>query len=622
MATSDIFNYSVDAPKSPRNVFGIGYSTLFTSPAGMILPAYVEDVKANDKLSLSASCIVRTRPVNTSAFMSFDEKVDFWYVPYRLIFSAYPEWRISQSYSHSTSGLYNAGGQYLLPSTTWSSLYQALSGITFPNDPQYDFTRLNIPGALRLLDLLGYGSFSGSSQYGIIPMKADLGASSTYKGLTSVIKSVTDGFTGAGLLFNYFRLAAYQCVYQHGYRNEEYEPFDATSFNCDGLFLTNNSQPVPNNTVGSSDLTNSTPSWLVLKNEDSVRNLSFGSLLTVRYKNWRKDLFTAIKPNNGVSSAPNFPSFTSGQDGTVGTSFDWPTIIGDSEAPDNGRFQYNGYSNLANSLLKVTEGKDYAVLYAQQVYELCATDKYLRAMIYGSKNLSDQMRVLLGADAYDEHRPVYLGSFSNDISINEIVAQSAGTDGSDADGSTSVLGQLAGKGYGSASGNVFDYTFKEDGVVIGMHYIMPRNNYDSSRTSRFNTKVSRWDYYYPYFDGLGLQPVYRYERSTLGQPGAPTPNPTALLGFSPRYFEYKTRQSEVHGTFQYSQVDQNWTLSNNSYGAAAGSSVLMYKISPFITDRIFSLAFDGSMQSDPFMCYFSFDVKRVSNLERIGVPKL
>ena len=85
MAKADIYNLSAHTNKGPRNSFDLSHSFLFTSPAGQLLPAYVEDVKRDDKIKLSVSFVTRTRPVNTSAFMSFDQKIDFWFGPIMII---------------------------------------------------------------------------------------------------------------------------------------------------------------------------------------------------------------------------------------------------------------------------------------------------------------------------------------------------------------------------------------------------------------------------------------------------------------------------------------------------------------------------------------------------------
>lgn len=622
MASSDIFDYDVKASRSPRNLFDIGYSTLFSTPAGLLLPAYVEDVKKGDKLSLSCFNECRTRPVNTSAFMAFDERVEFYFVPYRLIWTGYDEWRLSQSFRHSSSMLQNAGGQYLLPHTSWSSVGSYMSGASGTNYELNPFNH-NPAFALRMLDMLGYFAVC-DHQYSTISFDNDL---SDFESLESSFTNTIAALEDSSFLCNYFRLAAYQCIYMYAFRNTEYEELDPSYFNCDSLFLTTAGVPLPLN--GASDPTSQLPTGL--ETTTPVGTLTLSKLFTPRFKNWRQDLFTSVKPASGFDAATD-PTFapTSSQ-GSKG-AFQWPSTPAPSGLPsDHNSLRVGVASNGSNlfgmPVQQLVQGSNNgpSFLYAQNIYNLLAQDKFVRSMIYADKTMSAQCKALFG-DGFepDPHMPIYLGSFSNDVSISDIVATSAGSDG-ESNPETSVLGQIAGKGYGNGSSKVFEREFKEDGIVMGIHYIMPRNNYDSYRINKFNTKVSRFDYFYDHFDGLGLVPTFVGERGMYGAPVSgvnPLLTLSSVLGYSPRYYEYKTRQSEVHGSFMSAQADFDWTLTNNAFGVVSGSSKSNYKILPYLTDRIFTVASTGSLATDPFYCYFAFDVKRLSNLEKVGVPSV
>lgn len=621
MSKSDIFNINPRTSKGPRNAFDVGYCNLFTTPVGMLLPAYVEDVKAGDKLRVDVNCITRTRPVNTAAFMAFDQKVDFWFVPYRLLWSAYPQWRLSQSYPRSSVDLQQVQDQNYLPTSTWDSIYDFLSTDRFLSAPITNdtFATPNTPDALRLLDLLGYGA-PGHEAYSFLKRGISKPSEdSNWTLLDPVIQDMYLSFDNGGLPLNYFRLAAFQCVYMSSYRNEEYEPLDPTYYNTDSLFLRDPATP-PSALNNSSNPDYSTPSLLTVSSVD--RSISWPKLLTPRYKNWRKDLFTALKPESGLYNfVGNTPSFGT-EPGNFGTSFDWPisSYDADSQALDSTSNEGVFQGKMALPSQKLYEKDNSTYLFAQNIRNLMAQDKFSRLMIYADKDYSSQMKALFGIEVSEPNVPRYLGSFSNDISISDVTATSAGSDGDGDNASTSVLGQLAGKGYGQRDGHCFESDFKEDGIVIGMHYIMPRNNYDSYRVNKFNTKASRWDYYAPEFDGLGLSPTFAVERGYQSHFGSAVYNVTSILGYSPRYYEYKTRQNETHGTFMTGQADYNWTLTNNQFGIVVGSQFSNYKIHPKITDRIFTVEYDGSQATDPFQCFFQFGVIRVSNLETFGIP--
>lgn len=650
MAKSNLFNRDVRANKSPRNAFDMSYSTLFSSPCGLLQPAYVQEVKKGDKLKLGLSNVTRTRPLNTSAFMAFDEKIDFWYVPNYLLWSPYDEWRIRQSYPHSSLALLEAGQQNLLPYTSYSSLSVALSTLfnlpyvsgSIPSRPEAPYYNLN--SALRYLDLFMYGF---PTAYDFSNFKGTLTETSNPNpSQAAFVPTFYNMISENNIYLNYFRLAAFQCIYMHHYRNEEYEKLDPTYYNMDSLFADGNAD----NSVAGTAQTNSSPQYLVAINSSTPPSgiskylIEWRKLLIPRYKNWRKDVFTSAKPNSGFSSvsgiSQNVPQF--------GSSFAWsssntsyissvgsgsytpglwpltpvPFPSSSTSHPDT---SFDNVGSQPQTILTgsaTSTGNVSVHLYPQQILNLMAQDKFLRSSVYADKNLSSQIKALFGDDYEDCHCPSYLGSYSSTVNISDVTATSAGNDGDTSDLSTSLLGEIAGKGYNtSGKDTIFSRNFDYDGIVIGVHYLMPRNNYDSSRINLFNTKLSSYDYFYPQFDGLGMQPVYMFERNftSASRNGMPV---NSLFGYAPRFHEYKQRTNEVHSSFQFNQSDSDWTLSNNGFDAVTASDFVNYKIMPNITDRIFGLNWDSSLASDPFQCYFHYDVTLVSDMEVYGTPSI
>lgn len=691
MATANLFHREVKANKSPRNAFNVSYSTLFTSPCGMLLPSYVQEVKRGDKLKLGVTSLTRTAPVSTPAFMSFDEKTDFWFVPYRLIWSDYENWRLAQTFRNRTTSLMNVGRQNFLPFTSFQSFslfFEQFTRSVVGSALMYN--KVSPCSALRYLDLLGYAVPDIPNLFGTVDLSTSYLSTANVDDPTdssNVLLKVVTYYNQLSTVtpVNYFRLAAFQCIYQHGYRNEEYEQLNPSAYNVDNLFANLTYDNSVSLQPAQGDEVISTPTWLSvsLRNMESstspnalTSKLGLRHLFAPRYKNWRKDVFTSAKPENGFYSSPTGVSTglqidyntgnVSDSSSTYGTGFYWPTKdtshlqAGNGEVTDDNPQRYNPLnglisgddynygqldwtyqtdgSNAANvvsrlytEVAKTSAGSTLpgtTFLYPQNIRNLMAQDKFSRAAIYADKDISSQIRALFGENYTDHDTPQYLGSFSSNVSIDDVVAQAAGTAGD----SSSILGELAGRVKQSDGKNeVFERSFSDDGVVIGVHYVMPRNNYDSSRLNKWNTKVSRFDYFYPQFDGLGYQPILCYERYIdSGQliRGAHDSNinyfPQSLFGFVPRYYEYKQRTNEIHSTFQNHQPDFSWTLSNNGINSDTYSSASFgnYKILPNITDRIFNVAWNGSNATDPFQHYFYYDATLVSDMEVYGTPSL
>lgn len=615
MAQANIFGFPNSQAHSPRNAFDMSYQTLFNSPCGMLLPAYIQEVKAGDYLKLSCKNFTRTKPLNTAAFASFDEKVDFFFVPYRLLWSSYNQWRLGTTQNRSTIDLQDIGRLTSVPCGLWSNFLVDDSSVTngktlacIKPGGSYKFGVTYFAAMCRFLDLFGYG---------LLPIEniTRAVAPGALGDPSSVISNIANHFTklGENFKFNYFRLAAYQCIYQYAYRNEDFEPLDPSYYNCDSLFLnqdtySNNSLIPSRDPVNSYNSKQSSPTTLFhgYPGDGSVgyntNRITLYKLFEPRYKNYRRDLFSTIKPTNGIIPSQSQSGFY-GSTNVVVSPFD--NSATDTPYSETTDFQ----PTLA--LASVT---------AQQVRNLFAQDKFTRLAIYANKDYRSLYKSIFGIEVDEPDVPRYLGTFSSNVVVNEVVATSAGNDSDPDNPQSSILGELAGKGIGSNDAFVFKSDFKEDGIVMGIHYIIPYNNYAPYRFDAFNMKSSRFDYYYPSFDGLGLQPVLTGEYSYwLSDSALQTPNEYGtLLGYNTRFHEYKQRTNCVHGSFAPNQSESHWAVTLNDEMVA--NPKYLFKVNPNVTDRIFGVNWDGTPNTDPFYCLFSFNATLVSNMEAVGVP--
>lgn len=622
MATANIFGFPNAKAHSPRNAFDMSFDTLFGSPAGMLLPCYVEDVKAGDKLKLSCKNLTRTMAVNTAAYMSFSEKVDFFFVPYRLLWSAYPQWRLGTTQPRSTTALTNIGRLSSMPHASFSDITNFLRVNSYAKGL---FNVGYFSTMCRYLDLLGYGLLpvKGITSYNTIGYYV---ADQVNTALTPTMQTIQRHFGGlaSNHYFNYMRLAAFQCIYMYRYRNPDYEPLDPSFYNCDSLFISKEGtlqDGYITPPTSSSDYYDavSTPYYLAFgdplnesetpSDKKPTNRLDFSKLFTPRFKNWRHDLFTTLKPSAGI-----LPAYGGG------SSYDSTDVV---IPPINGSLNDATESN-SQGYVPAINANTSSRITMKDIRQLSALDKFSRLAIYADKNYSSLYEAIFGVKVDEPDVPRYLGTFSSDIKISEVVGTSAGTATTDKGTFTSSLGELAGKGLGTGQSQVFDDSFKEDGIVMGVHYIMPFNYYNPYRVNPFCLKSSKFDYYYPSFDGLGLSPVFLAERgywsgvvADNGQSQLPTLY-SSLLGFNTRYHEYKQRTNEVHGTFARGQSEEFWTMTINDIAYLDG--IRNYKIDPRCTNPIFGIEFDGSMDTDPFKCFFSFNVTKVSDMEAIGIP--
>ena len=209
----------------------------------------------------------------------------------------------------------------------------------------------------------------------------------------------------------------------------------------------------------------------------------------------------------------------------------------------------------------------------------------------------------------------FLCSFDSDVVINEVIASAAGSDGT---GSTSSVGEIYGRGVSSGKSNrVIKAQFNEPGIVMGIHYTQPVAEYDSSRIDLFNRKLTRQDYFVPEYDSLGLQPVLRMDAAV--EPDATLNTNNDVLGYAPRYNEYKSRLDEVHCNFQSGGNLKAWTIPRSIQlsGVVVSKSL---KIDPHVTNSIFSVIYDGTKNTDPYLHHFLFKAQMSRNMSIYGLP--
>lgn len=135
-------------------------------------------------------------------------------------------------------------------------------------------------------------------------------------------------------------------------------------------------------------------------------------------------------------------------------------------------------------------------------------------------------------------RPEFIASANIPVVIGA-VAQTSSTD------SESAQGNLAGRASVYGSNNGFRYHTQEHGWFITLACVMPRTSY-ANGLHRMWTRFDRYDYHNPYFEEIGDQAVKKKELYLSYN----NPDDNANdFGYSPRYSDYKTKVSTVHGDF-------------------------------------------------------------------------
>lgn len=562
-----------------RNAFDVGYSNKFTSSLGMLLPCFVRECNPDEHYRINARMFTRTMPMNSAAFIQCTQHVEFFFVPYRLLWRDFPQFVTGTKYPTS---LYDSSVSSDSPKFDLSKIYNAFkqkltaSNLTPSGGLGTDLLGYpKIQNAMRLLDLLGYGCY-------YTPESKDF----------------------APAVMNPFRLLAYQKICADFYRVANWENNRVKSWNIDGLNI---------------DLTSS---WNAVTLQNFLDNY-----LALNYRPWKKDLFTIANTQfqgaDFMSSyfiAPNFPDLK--KDGNLSM---YP--ITSTSSGSQGSF-YSG------DTLNTSKSVSFSVANLRSAFAL---DKLYRLMSQASDgDYKSQIKARYGFDAYaPQMRCQFVGSASSVIQVNPITSTADTLTTTDNAFEGTPVGRIYGNGVAQGS-DTFDFDTKEHGILMGICSFVPDVDYSSYGVNIFNKKLSSSEYFQPEFDNLGKQPLDATSLYLAKVPGAGGIQSPAVLGWIPRYAEYKTHIDEVHGQLNgniYRSASGVPTLSSwtaprlagfeddkASFWCKDGLSKNFFYINPALYNSIFVNQYEGFQTQDQFICEVSNNVQAVLPMSVSGEP--
>ena len=576
-------------PNLSRNGFDLSSRRIFTNSVGQLLPVGVWEVNPSEHFRISVQDLIRTQPLNTAAFARCKEYYHFFFVPYSAL------WMYSDSFFTGVTNPDSSARRDSSGDTNYGwvprycphfDLDDLLNYFYIEKFKNFDALGYDIRyGAYKLLNMLGYGICSDGTSFDLkatddafakrnsIDVEANVHRSSD-------IKYMTNSSSAAKMCL--FRGLAYQRIYNDFYRNQKWEKPDVESFNVD---------------------------WLNSDDLVSLDAAAASNVFTIRYRQWNKDLITSCVPT------PNY------DDGI----FDLPYFLTNSDVQTGVMHDNKGNVSLNrdNGLKNITPN---------DLRAMFALDKMLEATRRAhGLDYQSQIKAHFGFNVPESRKNMahFIGGFDNTISIGEVIATANGQVGN----SSSVVGQVTGKGIGSLNSHPIDYDVKEHGIIMCIHSIAPQPDYNAFFVDNFNTKLERSDYFQPEFQDLGYVPVkgadlvFSNHKNTNHAQSANN----SILGFVPRYSEYKSARDVVFGNFMSNQNLSAWCTPRwdfLNYKKVDGDSVSVslsasnFMIDPAIMDNIFAVNFDGTENSSQFLINSYFDVKAVRPMSVTGLSSI
>jgi hypothetical protein len=558
-----------------RSSFDLSSKKLFTAKIGEILPCYWQIAIPGTKYRISSDWFTRTVPVNTAAYTRIKEYYDFYAVPLRLISRALPQ-AFTQMSDYMTSAASNSANTEQLSSVPYapvgniSAEIQARVTANAVDDAGFGFAY----GSCKLLDMLGYGSFIGTSN----TKKADI--TKQYLGLdtTSLSDSQNPLIYGTSINLNLLPIFTYQKIYFDFYSNSQWEKHLAYSYNVDY--------------------------W------DGKSSVEISAdMIKLRYANYPKDYFLGVLPASQYGSVAALPNaLLSNTDSTAVVAPSSQGVLVNTSGT-NVALSSSGLGN--NSVLRLN-----ADLSALSIRATEYLQRWKEVIQFSSKDYSDQMAAQFGIKApeYMGNHAHYIGGWSNVININEVLNTNLTADNSQA--------VIAGKGVGSQSGHTITYDCgAEHQVIMCVYHAVPLLDWSLKGHNPQLLCTSVSDFPQPAFDQLGMQPVPALALNN--SPSAPTGN----IGYNLRYWQWKSAVDTVHGAFRPAAAYQSWVAPlQGSQVQVSGQSSLSYqsfKIRPQQLNSIFEPQITTSNYNvayDQLLCNVNFQVYAVQNLDRNGLP--
>lgn len=568
--------------KVHKNSFDLSHRNLFTAKVGELLPCFVQELNPGDSIKVDSSYFTRTAPLQTAAFTRLRENVQFFFVPYSLLWK-YFNTQVTNMTKNANGGdisriadgiTSNQSVTTQMPYVNYKTLHEYLlnimahstnptgSAAVTPTEDKYPEYFNNGEyrwcASAKLLQLLGYGNFE---EQNIGLGSADFNA---------------DGAPNLSV----FRLLAYHKICNDHYTYRQWQPYNASLCNIDYL------KP---SSSASLDLSSSLLA-LSSRNNPNFKKLNFTDL---RFSNLPLDYFNGVLPTAqyGSESVANL---------NLGSASGSATISGISGAaeyssPNASQLRDQGgapisnqpdlvmATNLNGDLLNPTDSSNVAYFNTPHTHSLngsalidtslsgtlsilalrnaLAAQKYKEIQLASDADFVSQVEAHFGVrPKHDNDSSIFIGGASSMIDVNPQVNQNLA--GSDDANQANVKASPVGSGSAKIK-----FTADTYGVVIGIYRCVPVLDYAHIGIDRTLLKTDASDFVIPELDSIGMQQTFGFEVAAPGIVPAGKPTPTwfdmsKTYGYAPRYSEYKTSFDRYNGAFCYTMKD--WVTGLNT----------------------------------------------------------
>ena len=632
--------------KPHKSGHDISAKNCFTAKVGELLPVWFDFAIPNSSYKFNLEYFTRTRPVQTSAYTRIREYFDFFAVPCNLIWKSFDSAVIQmgdkaplQSKDLLTSLVVKGDLPYCTLSDLGVALYSANGNVATGTSPSVASGFGNIFGYNRgdvnhkLLSMLDYGNLvqPNTNLVGTTSNRWWNGSSAPSADSLKVYSQKYN----VNLAVNLFPLAAYQKIYQDFFRWSQWENADPTSYNFDWY-------------TGSGNLFGTQISASISPSSDYWKR---DNLFSLRYANWNKDKFMGILPNSqfgdlavvdlGTISTTGSKIPVGAYDGTndTGSFHQFKTM---SESVNTGssssrkgtqifpRFSDSISVRESSNLWAILgESPDlnlkFSVLALRQAEALQKWKEITQSV---DTSYRDQIKAHFGVNVpqSESHMAKYIGGVARNLDISEVVNNYLPGNDYPISGAISEA-YIYGKGVGSGQGSM---TFNTDSgyyIIMCIYHATPLLDYAISGPDGQNLVTSVEDLPIPEFDNIGMESVPAVELMN-SRLYSNVNSGDKILGYNPRYYNWKTKIDRIHGAFTttlkdwVAPIDDSflYSLFGGSLSTYGGVTWPFFKVNPNTLDDIFSVKVDSTWNTDQLLVNCNVGCYVTRPLSADGVP--
>lgn len=598
---------TIPVPRFPSNTFSLSRSVMFAPRLQKLYTPNVIEIIPGDGINERSEQFARTQPMVTPVFTKMNAFQEAFFVP---------NWQLNEHFDDFITGGEDGTYQDKMPWTTVSDLYNRIytllrviqfTQFTITAD-EYNMILEKVQSIIEHIDLMR-----------ALPIVLPDFQQATPASLLTVASSNLNAFSAlnstslssSSLRVNYNPFGAVLKVWCEYYRDENLcdDEFDLYwKGKAVALSLYASTGQVSVNSIVGFSLALATSS-----KDDFMLHLNFlYAVFGAHNRAWKKDYFTSALPF--TQKGPDVLLPLSGVfpvDFSTGAPLSPSGTVESVEIRNNPATSPNASLNAGSSWMPGNEVTASVNLQNQglgstivDVRRAFALEEFYEADGRGGNRYPENTMMQFGVKTPDSRLPraQYLGGNSSPVQIAEVVQNSATVAGQ------TPQGTLAGKGTSYGNNRLCRSYNTMHGFLLNFYSVRTQAIYENGIHPMFS-RYDRTEYAWPRFAHLGEQPVHVKE---LWVDSTVTEDET--FGYTPRYSEYKSERSSVHGPLKGSL--NFWTMSRKFGSKPQLSEDFIYN-----TPRLDAFAVTNKLTA-PLIVEIDYRVRANRKLPFFGVPMI